>query len=151
MKVLLDTNVILENLCDRDLADEAQALLQAAEDGEIQGFINSGSFSNITYIAEKQMKKQGLPPQKRTTFLRRILEGLLDTLEIVPQDNEDLRGGIRDEDFDDLEDSYQYQAFLKSDCNYLVTINVRDFPCDKDKRIFHLTEFVNNILPIVTG
>lgn len=147
MKVFLDTNVILENLCDRSLADEAQTLLRKVDEGLIDAFINSGSFSNITYIADKQMKLQGIERPQRTMRLRMILEGLLETLEIVPQGNKDLLEGVCNKDFDDVEDSYQYQAFLKSDCNYLVTINVHDFPCHKDNRIVHLTEFVNDVLP----
>lgn len=67
----------------------------------------------------------------------------------MPQGNEDLHEGVSNNDFDDIEDSYQYQAFLKSDCEYLVTINVQDFPCHKDRRIVHLTDFVNNILPSI--
>lgn len=52
MKVFIDTNVVLENLCDRKLAADAQTLFQHIDNGDIRGCINSGSFSNITYIAE---------------------------------------------------------------------------------------------------
>lgn len=45
MKIFIDTNVVLENLCDRKLATEAQKVFEAIDNGEIKGFINSGSFS----------------------------------------------------------------------------------------------------------
>jgi len=147
MKVFIDTNVILENLCNRALVKDAQALLAAVDSGKLKGYINTCSFSNITYIAELQLKKVfKLSKRERIEVLKTILEELLDKLIIVPQDNNDLRAGLDDISFDDLEDSYQYQAFVKAGCDYFVTINIKDYPFDKDKRIKHLSDFVETVL-----
>lgn len=113
---------------------------------KIEGFINSGSFNNITYIAELQLKKNGMGKMERIATLRLILNETLDHLSIVSQDNDDFLEGINNAEFSDLEDSYQYQAFNKANCDYLVTINTQDFPCNTDKRIIHLTDFVRDFL-----
>lgn len=146
MKVFIDTNVVLENLCDRKLAADAQMLFQHIDNGDVEGCINSGSFSNITYIAESQLKKNGLDKKERISLLRLILSEILDRLAIVPQTGDDLQEGVDDTRFADLEDSYQYQAFKKSQCDYLITINTHDFPCSTDPRIMHLTDFVRDVL-----
>lgn len=35
--------------------------------------------------------------------------------------------GVNDTSFSDIEDSFQYQCALKNGCNYLLTINTKDF------------------------
>lgn len=146
MRVFLDTNVVLENLCDRRLAPDAQAVFEAIDRGDIDGYINSGSFSNITYIAELQLKKSGMGKADWIATLRLILHEMLDRLTIVPQGNSDLCAGVDDASFTDLEDSYQYQAFKQAGCDYFVTINTHDFPCAADARILHLSDFVKRFL-----
>lgn len=146
MRVFLDTNVVLENLCDRRLAADAQAVFEAIDGGDIDGYINSGSFSNITYIAELQLKKSGMGKADRIATLRLILHEKLDRMTIVPQANSDLRMGVDDISFKDLEDSYQYQAFKQAGCDYFVTINTHDFHCVNDARIMHLSDFVKRFL-----
>ena len=35
--------------------------------------------------------------------------------------------GVNDNSFSDIEDSFQNQCALKNGCNYLITINTKDF------------------------
>lgn len=60
MRVFIDTNVVLEHLCNRHYAADAQKIFEYIDKRKIEGFINSGSFNNITYIAELQLKKNGM-------------------------------------------------------------------------------------------
>lgn len=83
---------------------------------------------------------------ERIYTLRLILKEILQRLTIVSQDNSDFNESVADTAFSDLEDSYQYQAFNKAQCDYLVTINIGDFPSETDTRIMHLSDFVNRFL-----
>lgn len=146
MRVLLDTNIVLESLCERAQVAYAQKVFEAIDNGGIEGFINSGSFNNITYIAELQLKKKGLDHTERLKTLRLILNEILNNLTIVPQENTELRKGVNDDIFKDLEDSYQYQAFISANCDYLVTLNIKDYPHNTDTRIINLVDFVEKCL-----
>ena len=57
--------------------------------------------------------------------LRRILKGLL--AEYIIIGDLDWEKSIDDWRFTDLEDSYQYQAALVSECDVFLTLNIRDF------------------------
>lgn len=41
--------------------------------------------------------------------------------------NEELNKGIWDANFTDIEDSYQYQNAIAEQCEYLITLNKKDF------------------------
>ena len=55
---------------------------------------------------------------------------------------------INDTDFDDVEDSFQYQCALQNNCNALITINLRDYRNVNTSKIEILspTEFVKKYL-----
>lgn len=46
---------------------------------------------------------------------------------MVPIDSKNILKGVDNEDFTDLEDSFQYQCAVMSDCEVLLTINYKDF------------------------
>lgn len=54
MRVLVDTNIILDDLLEREpFVRDAKALLQAIEDQQIQGYITATTLTDIFYIARK--------------------------------------------------------------------------------------------------
>lgn len=141
-KIFIDTNVILESLCRRSQAEEANLLLELIADEIINGYISSGSFHTITYYAEKGLKQIGYSKEDRISILREYLNNLLDQICVVKQGNESLRLGVNNTSFAVLEDSYQYQSALDSGCDVLVTINVGDYKdCNGETRIMSLKEF----------
>lgn len=91
----------------------------------IEKVLSSGSFYTLTYLIENHLKKNGLEKDTRILELRRILTGLI--LEFTITDDLDWIAGIEDLRFVDLEDSYQYQAALSSNCDLFLTLNERDF------------------------
>ncbi len=65
----------------------------------------------------------------RIEKLREMLINILSTFSIADIFSDDLIDSVNNFDFTDLEDSYQYKAAMKAECNYLITININDFKC----------------------
>jgi len=76
MKVLIDTNVILDWWLDRrPFAQDAQIILSAAESGDLEGSLCATSVTTLHYLAAKSTgSAQG----------RKVIETLLKFLEIAP-------------------------------------------------------------------
>ena len=56
MKVLVDTNIILDVLLDREpFVEDGMALFKLIEAGKIQGFIAATTITNIFYILRKML------------------------------------------------------------------------------------------------
>lgn len=54
MKILIDTNVILDVLCDRtDFVESSSKIWKLCEVEKIDGYISALSILNIVYILEK--------------------------------------------------------------------------------------------------
>ncbi|WP_296261888.1 PIN domain-containing protein [uncultured Phocaeicola sp.] len=125
MKVFCDTNIILEFLFKRKEAETIKTIFHYLNQKKIVKAISAGSFYTLTYLIESFLKKEELGKEDRIMKLRRILKGLL--AEYIIIGDLDWEKGIDDWRFTDLEDSYQYQAALVSECDVFLTLNVRDF------------------------
>lgn len=54
MRVLLDTNIVLDYLLEREpFVGDADALIQTIRTGQIQGYVTATTLTNIFYIARK--------------------------------------------------------------------------------------------------
>lgn len=139
MRVFIDTNVIMEMLEQRSQADLCSNIFDWLDSSGSTGFISIGSFYTITFLSERLLHHQGKKRPELTRKLRLILEGILQEFSIWPSSSKELLEGIHDEDFTDLEDSYQYQAAIASGCSVLITINIKDFDNVKDNKVKVLT------------
>ena len=79
---------------------------------------------------------------------RIILNSLLQAFEIVDISKDELSSGVSDSQFNDIEDSYQYQSAIKSNCSVLLTINKKDFKnvTDGNIQILSPQEFVDTYI-----
>jgi len=122
MKVLFDTNVILDVLLDREpFVDDASHLLSMVERSEITGYICATTATTINYLLEKTLgKKDAL----HYTAL------LLSLFEISPVNRVVLEKALRS-GFKDFEDAVLYESALLSSVECIVTRNVKDFKKSK--------------------
>lgn len=127
MRIFLDTNVVMDYLASRGDVESVNSIFHQIENGEHSAFISVGSFYTITYLIDIFLKNKGIGKTERVYMLRETLESLLAYLNIEGHTKEMLLMGVRDIDFQDLEDSYQYQAALSARCDYLITSNIKDF------------------------
>lgn len=147
MKIFCDTNIITEFL-EKRLQYEAVAKILTLPQENITLFVSEGGFYTITFLVDKQLRRMQIFNPERLEKERKILLRILSTFQIATASRDGLMKGIRDENFKDLEDSYQLQAALNSKAEYLLTINIKDFKDANPENIKIMTPqgFVDNIL-----
>jgi len=121
MNIFLDTNVLLDWLLDRQdtFADEATAIIDAAEKKKIGAYVSAGSLYTTAYVLEKSGRKGN--------DLRTAMQKVLGVLNVIKADNTPYQKAC-ERDMKDLEDAFQYEVALHGGrLNYFVTANLRDF------------------------
>ena len=118
-KVFIDTNVILDHALDRAFADEADKIFAMSEQGKIDCYISAGAVYTLAYVLEKAMKDIRLVREKLLQYLM-----FLTPVSNLPYNFEQ---ALYDEAFDDIEDAFQYYTALQADCEFFVTVNIKDF------------------------
>ena len=118
MKILIDTNVILDVLCNRkDFAEDSLRVFKYCETNHITGYISALSIPNIVYIMRKELDSERI---------KEILTVLTSIFTVV-----DLRGTdlikAADLDFSDYEDALTSVCASRTKVNYIVTRNIKDF------------------------
>lgn len=127
MKLFIDTNIFVEYFEMRAEFDSVQILFNALEEGVHCGYISVGSFYTLAYIADQGFKRKGYDKNTRLKLVRQVLLEVLNLVTVIEVSNEELRKGICDESFTDLEDSFQHRTALYGECEAIVTLNVKDF------------------------
>ena len=129
MKIFLDTNVLLDWLLDRQdtFANEATAIIEAAENNLIEAYISAGTVYTIAYVLEKSGKKG--------EALRSAMTRLLNLLNVKATDTQPyLAACLRN--MKDLEDAFQYEIALYGlKMDYFVTANLKDFATQDQKEL----------------
>ncbi len=127
MNVLLDTNIIVDALLQQPNGTKSQQVLDIIDNGKANGFITVGSFYTIIYLLDKSFKKNRVEKERRIELLRHIMDVILDKFGIIEHEYLSLFLAVHDDNFDDMEDSCQYRAAIKGNCEMLVTENTKDF------------------------
>lgn len=118
MKVLIDTNVILDVLCNRsEFVEDSSRVWKYCEVNQIEGYISALSIPNIVYILRKE-----LTPQKTQQFIQQILM----IFEVIDLKSSDLKNAAEMLS-SDFEDAVQMCCANRIKADYIVTRNIRDF------------------------
>lgn len=118
MKLLVDINVLLDVLLDRDpWSDAAARLLSAIESGSATGFVAAHTLPTVYYVVAQS--------QDRNTAAA-AMGDLLRILEVAPLEKTDYQEALA-LPISDFEDAIQAAAALKIGADYLVTRNEKDF------------------------
>lgn len=133
MRIFCDTNIIAEFL-EKRLQFDAVAKILKLPSGKHTLFLSEGGFYTVTFLVDKQLRRMNIYNPERLINERKILLRVLDTFQIVAASRIGLEQGVMDEQFKDLEDSYQYQAALNCEADVLLTINIKDFDGVKDQQ-----------------
>ena len=146
--IFIDTNIFIEYFESRIQFESVRKIFNALEDERHIGFISVGSFYTIAYIVDQGFKRKGLNKSERIDLVRSVLLKVLDLTEVIGANNENLRKGIVDIQFSDLEDSLQYQTALMEGCDIFITLNIKDFKGAEPNLIRVLTpqQFVEEFL-----
>ena len=122
MKVLIDTNIILDVLCKRpDFYKDSAKVFKLCEVKRISGVISALSIPNIMYILRKELDSEKT---------KEILDNLSLIFSIADLKADDLKKAA-DMEFKDFEDAVQSACAARIKANYIITRNIRDFTMSK--------------------
>lgn len=119
MRVLIDTNVILDVLLKRSPFYEAAIeVLKLSVREDIQEFVSASAITDIYYIAYKNMRDKAV--------VRELLKKLLLIVSVAGVSEEEIQKAL-ELGWKDFEDSVQYSVALLNEMNGLITRNVKDY------------------------
>lgn len=117
MKVLLDTNIIVDVLSKRDGYKDSLQVLRCCEINKIEGYISTTTVTDIMYIMRKH-----LPPEK----LREAMQTLFTTVDVTGVQKADITQAFSSR-IKDFEDAVQAACAKRIKTEFIITRNMRDF------------------------
>ncbi len=118
MKVLIDTNVILDVLCARtDFLESSSKVWKYCEVDKLDGCVSSLSIPNIVYILRKE-----LTPEKTLDVINKLF--LIFSIEDLKA-NDLKRAALMQTS--DYEDALQMVCASRIKADFIITRNIRDF------------------------
>jgi predicted nucleic acid-binding protein len=119
MKVLVDTNVVLDVLLNRSVFSvNSKAVFDLAEQKRITGYISATSITNIFYIANKVFKDNKIVYQ--------AIEKIAALFSIVPVTEAIITKALTLR-WKDFEDAVQFMTAKENDIAYIITRNEADY------------------------
>ena len=117
MRVLFDTNIIIDVLTKRDGYEESLSLIQYCELGTVEGVVSATTVTDVVYILRKYLSP---------VAVRDALQTLLLIVDVASVSKGDISAaflsGMRD-----FEDAVQSACALRIGASYIVTRNLKDF------------------------
>ncbi|MCM8901608.1 PIN domain-containing protein [Caldicoprobacter algeriensis] len=113
MKILIDTNVILDVILQRSPFDTASyKVLKSAEEKIIEAYIASFAVTDLYYFISKNLgnDKAAL-----------AIKALLSIVKLIGITNKDVEKALRNPSIEDLEDALQAQCARKVKADYIIT------------------------------
>lgn len=119
MKILIDTNVLIDYIAEREpYFQDSRRILLACSENKISGCIAAHSINNIFYILRKS-----IPETER----REILKKLCIITTVIGVDKKKLINALDNAEFSDMEDCLQTECAAYFSADYIVTRNIKDF------------------------
>jgi predicted nucleic acid-binding protein len=123
MKVLVDTNVILDTLLYRaPFYDDSQAMYALVEQRLITGYISSSAMTDIFYLVRKEVRD--------TALVYKIMDTLAADFIIAPVLASTIKNALA-LCWKDFEDAVQYTAARENGIEHIITRNAADFETGK--------------------
>ena len=117
MKVLIDTNIVVDNLARRDKYEDSLKVLNLCENEELEGVVSTVTIMDVMYILRKCLGSA----EARDAVLM-----LIQTVDVVPALKNDINTALLS-DFSDFEDAVQAACAARVKADYIVTRNVKDY------------------------
>ena len=140
MKILLDTNIVLDVLMDRlPHSEAATELFSRVEDGTVIGYLCGTTITTVFSLAAKTV---GTPRAQEE------IRKLLQLFEVAPVNRHVLESALT-LDFNDFEDAVIHEAACHVGADAIVTRNQKDFK--KSRLPVHSAEEMTKILTSQRG
>ncbi|MFM6013799.1 MAG: PIN domain-containing protein [Dolichospermum sp.] len=119
MKILIDTNIIIDNALEREpFWNASEQVLSLIEKGTIAGYISASTFSDLYYIIRKARGRDWT-----LTYLKQLI-----TFCQIATVNQAAIIMAFTTNFQDFEDSIQYSSAVVNQLDAIITRNPQDFP-----------------------
>ena len=119
MKILIDTNIIIDNALEREpFWNASEQVLSLIEKGTIAGYISASTFSDLYYIIRKARGRDWT-----LTYLKQLI-----TFCQIATVNQAAIIMAFTTNFQDFEDSIQYSTAVVNKLDAIITRNTQDFP-----------------------
>lgn len=126
-KILIDTNVLLDYLLEREpFFEEAKDVILSCIDGNVKGCIAAHSISNMFFILRKDYNAKER---------REVLLNLCKIFDVEGIDKAKLVSGLANDDFSDFEDCLQMECAKSYGADYIVTRNISDYITSEVKAV----------------
>jgi len=136
MKILLDTNIVLDKLNKRQPFNlDADKIFDLIIDGEIIGYITASNITDIYYLLCKAIG---------TNASMATIENLLDIFEVISVTKSDCRKALKS-GVKDFEDALVAVCALKADLDYIITRDVEFLTFEKS---ISPDDFVSKVLGV---
>ena len=132
MKILIDTNIFLDVILNREHVQASTQILNSCHRKIFDGFVADITLLNIDYVASKQTKN-----------IRTFLEIINDSFTIVGADNKVFKLAFNIDNHD-LEDTVQYVCASVEKCDVIVSNDKRFYRGDVE--VLGSLEFVEKYL-----
>jgi len=119
MKVLIDTNVILDVLLKQEpFYKDSFVIFQLADNGNIKGILAAISLTNVFFLLRKA--------RKNADEVYQIMDNLTSLFSIAPINEKSISNALSLR-WKDFEDAVQYMTAKESNVDYIITRNEIDF------------------------
>ena len=119
MKLLIDTNVVLDVLLRREpFSKTAAEVLNLTQRDDVREYVSASAITDIYYIANKQMKDRDA--------VRDLLKRLLMIVSMAAVSEREIQNALNLA-WGDFEDSVQYSVALLNEMDGIVTRNPSDY------------------------
>jgi predicted nucleic acid-binding protein len=119
VKILIDTNIIIDNALEREpFWNASEQVLSLIEKGTIAGYISASTFSDLYYIIRKARGRDWT-----LTYLKQLI-----TFCQIATVNQAAIIMAFTTNFQDFEDSIQYSTAVVNKLDAIITRNPQDFP-----------------------
>ena len=119
MRVLVDTNVIIDALAGREpYYSNADKIIKLCADKRITGYMAAHTIPDIFYILRKDWTENER---------RELLLSLCDILFIEKVDSGKIISALKNNKFRDMEDCLQDECAMSVSADYIITRNIKDF------------------------
>ena len=119
MRILLDTNILIDYLTEREpFYQDARRILLACKNKQYDGVVAAHSIVDMFFILRKHFTH---------TERRKMLLAFLEILHVEVIDEEKLKTALKNEEFTDFEDCLQVECAKAAQVDYIITRNVKDY------------------------
>ena len=119
MKLLIDTNIVLDILLKREpFYQDAVKVMNMAQYNDVREYISASAVTDIYYIAYRQIKDR--------TLVLELIKRLLMVVSVAAVSEREIRNALKT-GWKDFEDAVQYSVAFLNEMDGLITRNPKDY------------------------